>query len=151
MCHIGTTPVILRHDYRWAEIEGRELRILDFERAVRIAPNEYGTRQETCIGIYTAYSHPALPVIGLVEATRVLASPLTFEVGDGTAGKYPLCGPLGLHLGSEAVSEWLRINDPAQWQADRDAARESYEQTSEALKAAERRKRQARQLRKRGA
>ena len=151
MCHIGTTSLVIRHDYEWAEIEGTELRILNFQRGVRIRPDQYGTRHEICIGIYTAYSHPALPVIGNVEPTRVFASPLTFDVGDGTAGKYPLCGPLALHLGGEAVLEWLRMNDPVRGQTERDVARESYERTSEALRAEERRKRQARRLRKGGA
>src|SRR5512143_1812302 len=47
MCHIGITPLVFDHEYAWAEIEGRELSILEFDREVRIAPNNYGIRHET--------------------------------------------------------------------------------------------------------
>src|SRR3982751_1707839 len=63
LCHIGITPIVIRHDYRWAEIEGAELSILEFDRGVRTAPLTYASRRETCIGLYTSYPHPLLPVI----------------------------------------------------------------------------------------
>ena len=143
MCHIGVTPLIRDHDYTWAEIEGAELAILDFDRGVRLAPGSYGTRRETCIGLYTSDPHPLLPVIGSVDPTRVFPTSLTFEVGDATNGTYPLCGPIAPHLGSEAVASWLRAHNPSQWQAERDAARERYERLAATIKEDERQKRQA--------
>jgi hypothetical protein len=163
MCHIGITPIVMQHDYEWGEIAGTPLTVLERDTRVRTAPYTYGTRHDTCIGQYTAKPHPALPVIANVDATRVFPSPLTFEVGDGTAGKYPLCGPLQPRkvrgvaerefpsLGMEAVVEWLRINRPGQWQAEQDAASESFERYERRRLDEERRKRQARRSRKGGA
>jgi len=151
MCHIGITPLIFQHDYDWSEIATTGLSILEFDRGVRVGPTAYGTRHEICIGQYTADPHPLLPIIGRVDPAQVFRMPLTFEVGDGTDGKYPLCGPLAPPLGSEAVSSWLRQNDPARWERERDAAREQYESVTNELKDVDRRKREARRLRKGGA
>src|SRR5512143_1144468 len=122
----------MQHDYEWAEIAGMALTILERDTEVRTAPYTDGTRHASCIGQYTAKPHPALPVIANIDAARVFPASLTFEVGDNTAGKYPLCGSLQPRkvrgvaerefptLGMEAVAEWLRINRPGQWQAERD-------------------------------
>jgi hypothetical protein len=148
LCHIGITPIVIRHDYGWAEIEDTELSILEFDRGIRTAPLSYRTRHETCIGLYTSHSHPLLPIIGSVDPARVFTAPLAFEVGDGTEGRYPLCGRIAPHLGSEAVISWMRLHDPAQWQLVVDAARESYERVSATLKEEEREKRRSRRRRK---
>ena len=150
-CHIGITPLVFTRDYEWAEIADTELSILQFDRGVRIGPNTYVPRHETCIGQYTTDPHPLLPVIGTVDAARVFTPPLTPEVGDGTEGKYPLCGPIKPHLGSEAVGSWLRVHDPSRWQAEQEAARERYEALSARIKNEERQKRRARRMRKGGA
>src|SRR5512143_161606 len=109
----------MQHDYEWAEIAGMALTILERDTEVRTAPYTYGTRHSICIGQYTAKPHPALPVIANIDAARVFPASLTFEVGDGTGGKYPLCGSLQPRkvrgvaeresptLGMEAVAEWL--------------------------------------------
>jgi hypothetical protein len=146
----------MQHDYEWAEIAGTALTILERDTDVRTAPYTYGTRHSICIGQYTAKPHPALPVIANIDAARVFPASLTFEVGDGTAGKYPLCGslqPLKVRgvaerefptLGMEAVAEWLRINRPWQWQAERDAASGRFERYERGRLEEERRKRQER-------
>ena len=151
MCHIGVTPLILRHDYKWSEIADKDFCILEVERGVRTGPGEYRARRDTCIGLYTAKPHPALPVIGSVDPTRVFTKPLVFDVGPGIDGKYPLCGPIAEHLGSDAVVAWLRVHEPDRWRAERDEARDRYERLSEAIKEEERQKRRARRIRKRGA
>jgi len=33
------------------------------------------------------------------------------EIGDGTDGAYPLCGPVPDYLGQEAVVAWRRVHD----------------------------------------
>ena len=153
----------MQHDYEWAEIAGTALTILERDTEVRTAPYTYGTRHSICIGQDTAKPHPALPVIANIDAARVFPASLTFEVGDGTAGKYPLCGSLQTRkvrgvaerefptLGMEAVAEWLRINRPGQWQAERDAASEWFERYERGRLEEERRKRQERRSRKGGA
>jgi len=150
-CHIGITPLIVTHDFVWEDIAATAFSILEFDRAVRIGEGTYGTRRETCIGQYTADQHPLLPVVGKVDPDHVFPYPLTFEVGDGTDGKYPLCGPIKAHLGSEAVVAWLRAHDPVRWQAERDAARESFERLLERLKQEDRQKREVRRQRRDGA
>ena len=151
VCHIGVTPWILQHDFEWSELGDKDLCILEFERGVRTGPDEYRARRDTCIGLYTAKAHPLLPVIGRVDPTRVFRKALKFEVGDGTDGKYPLCGPVAEHLGSEAVNAWLRVHDPDRWQAERDEGRDRYERLSKAIREEEREKRRTRRDRQRGA
>jgi len=151
MCHIGVTPWILEHDFEWSEIADKDLCILEFERGVRTGPGEYRACRDTCIGLYTAKAHPRLPVVGSVDPPRGFKNPLTFEVGDGTDGKYPLCGPVAEHLGSEAVSAWLRVHDPDRLQAEGAGGRDRYERLSEAIREEEREKRRARRNRQRGA
>lgn len=150
LCHIGITPIVMLHDYGWTEIASTQLSILDFDRGIRTAPRSYLARHETCIGLYTSDPHPHLPIIGGVDPIRVFATALTFEVGDGTNGKYPLYGPIAPHLGYEAIASWMRVHNPAQWQAVVDAARESYERTSATLKEEERQERNASRKRKGG-
>lgn len=86
----------MQHDYEWAETAGTALTILERDTEVRTAPYTYGTHHPICFGQYTAKPHPALPVIANIDAARVFPASLTFEVDDGTAGKYPLCGSLQL-------------------------------------------------------
>ena len=51
----------------------------------------------------------------------------------------------------ETVAEWLRINRPGQWQAERDAASEWFERYERGRLEEERRKRQERRSRRGGA
>lgn len=150
-CHIGITSLVLKHDFEWGDIAGTQLSILEFERGVRTGPMTYTTRLETCIGQYVAETHPSLPVLGNVDPTPFAPAALTTEVGDGTNGKYPLCGPITAHLGGEAVSNWLRMHDPAQWLREVEAARASFENVEARRLEDERGKRHAQRKRGRGA
>lgn len=150
----------MQHDYEWAEIAGTALTILERDTEVRTAPYTYGTRHSICIGQYTAKPHPALPIICEHRRGPCVSSFTNIRVGDGTAGKYPLCGSLQprevrgvaerefLTLGMEAVAEWLRINRPGHWRAERDAASEWFERYERGRLEEERRKRQERRSRR---
>jgi hypothetical protein len=106
------TSAVFRYEFDFSEIDAGQLTILRFSRHVRTEPGIYVARAtETCIGIYTAKSRGDLLVLGKVDPMIVYASPLTFEVGDGTNGTFPLCGPLRKNIGSEAVISWRRTHD----------------------------------------
>jgi hypothetical protein len=131
--HIGITPLVFRHDFSPQDLDGRELSILIFDRGVRLAPGTYAVRRETCIGIYALPRQLPLPVIGLTDPTKVFPGPLTYEAGDGTAGKFPLCGPLRPNIGGEAVIAWRAIHDAEAWAAELQAAQESHERLMQQL------------------
>jgi hypothetical protein len=146
-CLIGITPIIIHHDFSWAEIADSQMAILEFDRGIRLAPGEYGSRHETCIGIYLAKPNPTLPVIANVVPPRVFSGPLTFEVGDGTNGRWPLCGKVPAHLGMEAVIAWRQIHDHASWLAEMEQARASYEVLEKKTREGERQRRKLRKSR----
>jgi hypothetical protein len=126
--HIGITPLIFRHDYAWPEVDPGSLSILELSRDIRLARGEYGARTEVCIGIYTARSRGSLRVIGKVDPGAIYPLPLTSTVGDGTAGAFPLCGPLKKTIGSEAVVAWRRVHDAENFARDVAVARARFEE-----------------------
>ena len=102
--------------------------VMEFFRNVRIATGCYAARASTpCIGIYTAKSRGAVRVIGSTDPRVVYSRPLTLEVGDGTNGCFPLCGPLTKSIGNEAVIQWRRMHDADALDRDVSAAREQFE------------------------
>jgi len=143
-CHIGITPLIVRHDFTWEDIAQNEFSILDFERGIRVAPNEYATRKETCIGIYSAKRPAELSIIGRIDPLLVYPQSLTFEIGDGTEGEFPLYGKISPTLGMEAVNSWRKIHDTENWLAENAKASLDFEKLQERLKNEEREKRRAR-------
>jgi hypothetical protein len=145
--HVGVTPAVFRHEFDFSEIDASQLTILRFSRDVRTEPDTYVARgTETCIGIYTAKSRGDLLVLGKVDPLSVYAPPLTLEVGDGTNGSFPLCGPLRKNIGVEAVISWRRIHDAETLSREVIDARESFE----AMEAERLAKQRERSKRKRG-
>ncbi len=144
MCHIGIAAAIFRHEYGFSDLTGLDLRPIAFERGVRLSPDSYGTRQETCIGIWVAKTPPTIPIIGHVDPLTVWPSPLTDEVGDGSGNAFPLYGPIKPDLGSEAVSKWRREHDAEAHAIEVAAARASTEKLFAKLREQERAKRQKR-------
>jgi hypothetical protein len=141
--HVGVTPFVFRHEFELSEIEVEHFTILRSADEVRVGPNEYVPRAtRTCIGIYTAKSRGDIPVLGRIDASRVYDAPLTFEVGDGTNGTFPLCGPLRKGIGWEAVIEWRRLHDAEALNREVVEARSQFE-VMEAARLAEQRIRRA--------
>ena len=58
-----------------------------------------------------AKSRGDIVVLGKIDPVRIYDAPLTLEVGDGTNGNFPLCGPMRKEIGWEAVTEWRRVHD----------------------------------------
>ena len=125
--HIGTTPIIFRHDYQWDELASVSFTILEFDREVRLVPGIYPTRHETCICIYDARPHPDFPVIGHIDTSGVFSGPLGFEPGNAANGKWPWGGRIPSNLGIEAVVVWRSVHDRTQWLADVEASRKAHE------------------------
>ena len=125
--HVGITPLVFRHDYAWSELGASGLSLLTFIRDVRMPSGEYGSRSETCIGIYTALTRGEVRVIGEVDPKQIYALPLDATVGNATAGHFPLCGPLTKAIGHEAVVAWRRIHDAGGLARDAEESRKRFE------------------------
>lgn len=147
-CLIGITPVILRHDFVWEEVARRKFSIMEFVQNFRVFPGDTRTRRVTCLGWYDARPLAGLPTIGKVDASRVFEGPVTFRIGDGTSGRWPLCGRIDMYLGMEAVIAWRRIHDAAQLALDEEARRADLDEHLARVKQEERDKRAARKLKK---
>lgn len=148
-CLIGITPVIFQRDFAFSDLNLGQLSILQFYREIRAASGAYvPLRRETCIGIYAREHNPSVNVIGRVDVSSIYPTSLTFDVGDGANGGWPLCGPVKGHLGSEAVAAWRSKHDRERWLVDVAASRARTEEIFASLREAERLKRVARKLKK---
>lgn len=126
--HIGVTNFISRTAFDAAALDFSTLEILTFTPKIRVAPHEYAEMQRRkTIGIYTVTNATRLDVIAKIEPTTIYNRPLTLEVGDGTDGTYPLCGPVPDYLGQEAVVAWRRVHDRDRLEAEELASRERFE------------------------
>jgi len=139
-CLIGITTAIFDRPLEMADVRVDDLEIVKLDVEARTGPNAYAPlRRMVCIKIHGRKLPPSMRVLGRVDTSRLNLGPLGFEVGDGTGGRYPLCGAIPDHLGSEAVIAWRLIHDRAQFVADRDASRVAHEELLRRMKA-ERRK-----------
>ena len=128
-CHIAVTALIRKRKYSWSDIGRDELRIVRMSPSVRIGPQDYrkAPKERTCIGIYTLRRADTLDIIGHIEPAAIYADPLTYDVGDGSDGAYPLCGPIKEGLGWEAVAAWREIHDQENFERERRVSREQFE------------------------
>lgn len=129
MCHIGTTTLIKPRKYAWKNIAPLDLEIANLSYNVRVAANEWHTTREArlCVGIYALKSADKLDIIGHIDPKTVYPPDLTFEVGDGTSGSFPLCGPIPDYLGHEAVIIWRQKHDAARLDQEIRRSREAFE------------------------
>ena len=146
MCHIGITTLITKRKFSWGSIDPQLLEIATFAPVVRVAANEYYQSKEprTCIGIYSVKNTAGLTIIGNINPAHVYDKPLTFEVGDGTEGKFPLCGPIKDGFGSEAVVAWRLIHDREHLDRQANESRKQFERYEQQRLSEQRSKRHAR-------
>jgi hypothetical protein len=129
MCLIGITTSVFTRPVELDELRIADLAILEFDREARTGPSSYAPlRRETCIGIYTRELAAPIRVLGRIDTSSLNLGPLGFDVGDGTGGRWPLCGPVSKSLGYEAVIAWRMVHDRPQFLAEREAARLSHEE-----------------------
>lgn len=146
MSHICITTLISKKKYAWNDVDFRRLEIVKIAPIVRVGPDEYYQSNElrTAIGIYSLKSAAGLRIIGQVNPTDVYNKPLTFQVGDGTKGRFPLCGPIPDDLGEEAVVAWRLIHDKEGQAQESAKAMRQYERYEQQRLSEQRAKRQAR-------
>ena len=144
--HIGITTLISKQKYTWSSLDSRQLKIVKFSPLIRVGPNEYYQSNEprTCIGIYTLKNTTGLRIIGRVNPIDVYDKPLTFEIGNGTKGKFPLCGPIPEDLGHEAVLTWRLTHDKERLEQESAKAMREFERFEQKRLSEQRAKRQAR-------
>lgn len=152
MCHIGVTTLIMRKKYSWRSINPADLEIVKLAYDVRVAPNEYYRDPDprTCIGIYDVRSAAGLSIIGRIDPLMLYPDALTFDVGDGTNGRYPFCGPIPDDLGDEAVTVWRREHDKANFDRELMKARALFERIESKLRTDAREAKKARKARSSG-
>lgn len=127
--HIAITDFLRRHRYSVEELQASSLVVLQYSAHIRTAPYKYATTDpRTRIGIYTVGPTVDLDIISKIETKNLYAYPLTLEVGDGTEGTFPLCGPVPNDLGREAVVAWRRIHDSARFAEEQQARADSFEE-----------------------
>jgi len=148
-CLIGITPAVFRHEFAFSELDLDRLSILEFDREIRQADGTYRhLRRETCIGIYTRRPNANVRVIGHVDVASLALPELNFDVGDGSNGGWPLYGPVGDHLGGEAIAAWRAVHDRERWLQELDAARKRTDEMFARIREEDRLKRLARKMRR---
>ena len=125
-CHIGVTPIVMRHEFTWSELDPEMLHILRFEMHYRPNPDVFGRKMETCITAYPNTRQPRLDIIASVDASSVYSGLLRRGVGGGEDGKFPLGSGIGTDLGMEAVISWRRVNDKDAFEAEIAASNAAY-------------------------
>lgn len=129
MCHIATTTFIAKRKFSWASVKPSELKVAKIAYDVRVAPGQYvrESAERTCIGIYSLKNANGLSVIAHIDPLSVYPHALTFDVGDGTNRRFPLCGPIPDDLGDEAVVAWRRLDDLPRLEREAQADRALFE------------------------
>ena len=129
VCHIGITTAIFDHDYALDELDLRALALVHDDEGV------------PCIGLWNRRITPAVRVIGRTDPKGLTKARLSFKIGDGKDGGWPLCGLVKDGLGYEAVHAWRRVHDAKRWKADVAKAEASHAAMIARLKEEDRAKR----------
>ena len=127
LCHIAVTNSVFTHDFDISEIDRADQIILYKE-------NRNGIKVP-CINIYASRIKSGIEVMGNIDVSVLYKNPLAFEIGDGSDGGWPSCGPVSKSIGYEAIHQWRSINDRDQWLLDIKDAEKSHEEMLQRLKA----------------
>ena len=128
-CHIATLELIHKRKYSWKSVTPADLKIVNSTRSVRVAPHEYieEPTSRLSIGIYTLKKLDGLDIIARIDPQQVYSKPLTFEVGDGSNGTFPLCGPVKGFTGNDAVINWRKLNDRDKFELEAIKSKQQFE------------------------
>jgi hypothetical protein len=148
MCHIAVTPLVFKHRITINEIDVKTLSVLEFERGVRLKPDQEYSRKETSIGIYSRKIKSLVETIGNIDASFIFNGLLSFTHDNRRKINWPLCGNVSQSLGYEAVIAWRRVNDSAAFEAEVIEAERSHDAMMQRFKEEDRIKREKAQLRK---
>ena len=127
--HIAITTYISKRKYAWKNVDQTKLQIVSDTPEVRVGPDDYrrAAQAQTCIGIYTLKKTTPLDVVGTIDPQQIYSEPLTFEVGPGTNGTFPLCGPITENLGWQAAVAFRKVHDSENFQRDSNKSRARFE------------------------
>ncbi len=126
MNHVAITNAVFDHDFDPTEIDKGKLKIIH-------SSNHEGA-VVPCIEIHAAKIVKDIEVIGQLDTDTHYPHPLQFQIGNGTDGGWPQCGPLSKSLGYQAVHQWRAINDREAWFNDIAAAEKSHTAMLERIK-----------------
>jgi len=141
MCHIGITGLVFQHDYEFSELKEEKLKILEFERGIRLKPNEEFSRTETLIGVYSRKIKIPINIIGNIDSSNIFNGPLPFEPNYGLEITWPLCGNVSNSLGMEAIISWRRIHDNVQLKKEIEESHRTNDELMEKIRKEESEKR----------
>ena len=110
MAHVAVTNAVFDHDFDSSEIDLENLKII-------YSKNHEGILVP-CIEIHSANLVDDIKVVGQVSAESYYSFPLDFEIGNGSDGGWPQCGPLKKSLGFQSVHQWREVNDRVAWLRD---------------------------------
>ncbi len=126
MAHVAITNAVFDHDFDFSEIDIGKLKI--------IHSKNYEDVLVPSIEIHASKLVKDIEVIGKVDAEALYPHSLQFQIGNGTDGGWPQCGPLSKSLGYQAVHQWRAISDREAWLNDIAAAEKSHAEMLERLK-----------------
>jgi hypothetical protein len=148
MCHIALTPLVFKHVVAINEVDVKTLKVLEFDRGVRLKPDQEYSRKETSIGIYSRKIKSPVEIIGNIDPSFMYDGSLSFTHDNRRKINWPLCGNVAQSLGYEAVIAWRRVHDSAVFEAEVIEAERSHDAMMLRFKEEDRLKRQEAKLRK---
>ena len=112
MCHIALTPLVYQHEIDFSELRSEDLNVLEIE-GWNFDPLVTNVESDKVIGVYSRIVNVAISVIGAINPKTLYDGPLPFFPDSGLEVTWPLCGSVDNQLGIQAITNWLRANDPA--------------------------------------
>jgi len=129
MCHVAVLTSVWREPFELVDLADFDLLVGASDVEIRVGVNKYRDhRRSYWIGIYSRKVGPAVVVLGTIAPRSVWPDDLTFDVGDGSNGGWPMCGTIKPSLGYEAVTAWRKAHDTDNWSVERDQARQDHEE-----------------------
>tara|TARA_R110000764_G_scaffold120362_1_gene208119 strand:+ start:544 stop:1041 length:498 start_codon:yes stop_codon:yes gene_type:complete len=126
MSHIAMTNAVFSHDFEFSDVDIENLKI--------IHTNNNERHMVPCIEIYTSKLIKDVEVIGHIKSESYYPHHLELQIGNGSDGGWPLCGPLKESLGYQAVHQWRSQNDREVWLNDIAEAEKSHAAMLERIK-----------------
>jgi hypothetical protein len=87
-----------------------------------------------CIEMHASKLVKGIEVVGRLETGSHYPHVLQFQIGNGSDGGWPQCGPLSKSLGYQAVHHWREVNDREAWLNDISEAEKSHAAMLERIK-----------------
>ena len=126
LSHVAITNAVFNYDFEMSDIDTNKLNII-------YTKNSDGNLVP-CIEIHTTKLPKEIQTVGHLNTNSYYPHSLEFQIGSGSDGGWPLCGPLSKSLGYQSVHQWRSANDRVAWLNDISEAAKSHEEMLERLK-----------------